>query len=153
MGPKEVPMRLFTWGAVLPALPIAALLSTPPASAEPLRVTSVTPSPQSLDVARSQRLVVRFDRDLDPLSVGPESLVVMGRFSGVVPGVVEASGDRLRFTLAQPFSPGEWVTARVAASVRGIDGETLAHGHSWNFWTHAAPASLKLTLDDTLFPG
>jgi hypothetical protein len=154
MGPKEDPsMRHSAYGAVVRALPLAALLAIPPAAAAPLHVTGVSPAPQSLAVPRSQHLMVRFDQVLDPLSVDDGSLVVTGRFSGVVPGAVEALNDRLRFTPARPLAPGDWVTARVAATVRGIGGEVLAHGHAWNYWTASSPASLKLTLEDTLTPG
>jgi len=146
-------MRHSAYGAVLPALPLAAVLSFPPVAAEPLHVKGVSPAPQSLAVPRSKRLVVRFDQVLDPLSVDDGSLIVTGRFSGVVPGAVEALNDRLRFTPARPLAPGDWVTARVAATVRGIGGEVLAHGHAWNFWTASSPASVNLTLEDTLTPG
>src|SRR5687767_4199966 len=116
--PKEDPsMRLSAYGAVLPALPLAAVLFIPPVAAAPLHVMGVSPRPQSLAVPRSQPLVVRFDQVLDPLSVDGGSLIVTGRSSGVVPGAVEAVNDRLQFTPARPLAPGDWVTARVAATV------------------------------------
>jgi hypothetical protein len=152
--PKEDPsMRHSARGAVLPALPLAALLSFSPVAAEPLKVKGVSPAPHSLAVPRSQRLTVRFDHVLDPLSVDAGSLIVTGRFSGVLPGAVEALADKLRFTPARPLAPGEWVTARVAATVRGIGGEVLSQGHVWNFWTASSSASVQLTLEDTLTPG
>ena len=138
---------------MLPALPLAALLSLAPPAPGQLHVMVVSPKPHSLAVPRSKRLVVRFDNILDPRSVDDDSLIVTGRFSGVMPGAVQVLGDRLRFTPAHPFAPGEWVTARVAGTVRGIGGQTLAHGHAWNFWTASSPASVTLTLEDTLFPG
>ena len=137
-------MRHSAYRAVLPALPLAAVLSFSPVAAEPLKVKGVSPAPHSLAVPRSQRLMVRFDQVLDPLSVDDGSLVVTGRFSGVVPGAVEVLDDRLRFTPARPLAPGDWVTARVAATVRGIGGEVLAQGHVWNFWTASSPASVTL---------
>jgi Big-like domain-containing protein/VCBS repeat protein len=146
-------MRYSVFGAVVSAVPLAALLSSPPVAAETLHVIGVSPAAQALAVPRSKRLVVRFDQVLDPLSVNNGSLVVTGRSSGVVPGTVEALNDKLHFTPAQPLAPGDWVTARVAASVRGIGGQVLAHGHAWNFWTASSPASLNLVLQDTLFPG
>src|SRR5688500_18044373 len=152
--PKEDPsMRHSAYGSVLPALPLAAVLFIPPVAAAPLHVMGVSPRPQSLAVPRSQPLVVRFDQVLDPLSVHGGSLIVTGRSCCLVPGPVEEVNDRLKFTPARPLAPGDWVTARVAATVRGIGGEVLSHGHAWNFWTASSPASVTLTLEDTLTPG
>ena len=146
-------MRHSAHETVLAALPLAAMISIPAAPTGPLHVKVMSPAPQSVAVPRSQPVVVTFDKVLDPRTVDEGSLIVTGRFSGVVPGAVQAVGASLSFTPAQPLAAGEWVTARLAATVRGIGGEPLAHAHAWNYWTASSPASVTLTLEDTLFPG
>ena len=122
-------------------LPVAAF-------AQGLRIITVEPASQSMHADPRAPLLVTFDHVVDPSSVGPLSLLVFGRWSGVMTGTLafEEHQTRLRFTPSRPFSAGERVTVMLARDIRTADGTTMERGHTWQFWIRALPASLDLTL-------
>ncbi|MBI5836111.1 MAG: Ig-like domain-containing protein [Candidatus Eisenbacteria bacterium] len=88
------------------------------------RVMSV--SPGSLSVATRRTLIkVDVSENVDPTSVGTNTVQATGSTSGAHAGRLSAVGRYLTFTPDVPFTAGETVTARVLGTLRSASGRTL----------------------------
>ncbi len=117
-------------------LPVAAL-------AQPLRVLSTSPTPQTLTAAADTPIEITFDQALDAATVTDASVRVFGRWSGVTTGTLTVDGATVRFEPDAPFFAGEWVTVSVSRDVQ-TSGGTALEGYTYNFWIRTAPASMGL---------
>ena len=117
---------------------LAALAAAPaaPAAAQALQALGAAPAPNAIGIPRSGPIDITFDRALDPATVTPAVVRVMGRWSGVAAGALTLhDGDtRLRFTPAQPFSAGEIVTMQISRALAAADGQLLDTAHGWTWW-------------------
>jgi len=115
-------------------------------AAQALRVASHLPGRNAVSAEREAPLVIDFDRPVDPATLNAASLMIFGRWSGVMPGEVQLAENNTRvlFVPARPFSAGEMVTVSVARHVATADGTTLGRGYAWQFWTRTRPATLNL---------
>lgn len=113
---------------------------------DPPRVVSVSPNPQSLTADTLTSILVTFDTPLDALTVDSPTVQVFGRWSGVRPGELSLANDdtEILFVPSGPFSAGEWVTVALSRGIRSRQGEPMALGYTWNFWTRGAPGTLEL---------
>ena len=116
-------------------------------SAQGAGVIAVSPTPQSMTAVALNEITIRWDAPLDSTSVGPGTIMVAGRWSGVRSGTftLEDGNTLVRFTPAEPFAAGEWVTVAVSRGVLGEAGDSMAAGYAWNFWTKAGPGTLDQT--------
>lgn len=130
----------FLWAG----LPAVALAGTD------LGVISSSPARHALGVSTATEIRVRFDAVLDPASVGPGSMAVFGRWSGVTPGTLTVAGSVLVFRPARPFFPGENVSVSLLASMAGVGGQTLTGGHGFSFWVRSAEGPGSYALDQVL---
>ena len=114
-----------------------------------LQVTSVSPMPEALQASAETAITVQFDQAVNPETFDARSVMVQGRWSGVVPGTMtfEDAHHRLRFLPDRPFFAGETVTVNLARHLASADGEAMAKGYAWQFWirTRAAFADLQET--------
>ncbi len=125
------------------ALALALWLLPVAAAAQP-DVLSTTPASHSLSAAASSAIEVVFDGALDPASVTPATVRVVGRWSGPTAGTLTMDGATLRFVPDTPFFAGEAVTVSLSKGLRDEDGTPMATGFAWSFWVSAAPASLDI---------
>lgn len=114
-----------------------------------LQVESVFPSAETLQAPAEGAITVQFNQAVDPGTFDARSVMVQGRWSGVVPGTMTFEDDdrRLRFLPDRPFFAGEMVTVNLARHLASATGEALAKGYAWQFWirTRAAFADLQET--------
>lgn len=119
--------------AILAATGLTALASwvdKPPA------VSGLTPLAESADVDLGAAIMVTFTEDIDPATIGANSLRLSA--SGVP---VEASVSYDTWTRSavlapvRPLKSGTKYTATIAAGVGDEAGNTLATGQSWSFTT------------------
>ncbi|HMB89494.1 MAG TPA: FG-GAP-like repeat-containing protein, partial [Rhodothermales bacterium] len=114
-----------------------------------LQVESMSPTPEGLQVAAETAITVQFNQAVNPETFDARSVMVQGRWSGVVPGTMtfEDNNRRLRFLPDRPFFAGEMVTVNLARHLESSDGEAMTHGYAWQFWirTRAAFADLQET--------
>lgn len=127
-----------TLGSFLWSLVLASTLS-----AQTLRVVSTTPANNAIAVDPASRVVVRFSAALLPSSVGPGSVRVFGRWSGVVPGTVslDGAGTTLTFAPSRPYFAGELLMVVLPDSLRDTANNPLAGGHSLLFWAATVPGT------------
>jgi len=138
------------------ALCVSSALCASSLYAQNLSVTQVDPARHRTDASTAAVITVNFDAPLDAASVSSSSVMVWGRWSGVVPGARSVSGSTLRFQPARPFFPGETVSVAMTSALRSTSGGVLVGGHSFSFWVRSAPGSTNFKLDqikDIRFPG
>jgi hypothetical protein len=113
-----------------------------------LRVKSVVPPPQSMTVNTAPEITIEFDAPVNVATINPKSMMIFGRWTGVMPGELrfEEGDRRVRFVPAKTFSAGEWITVSVSKQVKSSTGDSLTHGYTWNFRTKAGTGSMSLRL-------
>ncbi|MDZ7344877.1 MAG: FG-GAP-like repeat-containing protein, partial [candidate division KSB1 bacterium] len=111
-------------------------------------VKSVAPPPQTITAAVAPEIIIEFDAPVDPATVNQNTILIFGRWSGVLPGEfrLQDGNRRARFIPARAFSAGEWITVSISKRVTNQAGEALTNGYAWNFWTKASPGSMNLQL-------
>lgn len=98
-----------------------------------LVVSGTSPDEGATDVALNPTIIVSFDRELAPESIGEGSLIVLGAGEEVI-GQLTATATTI--VLAVPrLAPNTEYTATVSASVRGADEAALAADHVFSFRT------------------
>ena len=117
-----------------------------PAVAAPT-VTAVTPVPQVITAPVTSDITVVFDEPVDMSTISTSTIRVFGRWSGPMTGSFqfESENRMVRFTPAENFFHGEWVTVNVSRAVKNAKGEALASGYTWNFWTRTEPGTIDQT--------
>jgi hypothetical protein len=112
------------------------------------QVKLVSPLPQSTTAATSPEITIHFDAPVDPATINPNTIMIFGRWTGILPGEfrLEEGNRRARFIPAKAFSAGEWITVSVSKRVQNAAGEALSNGYTWNFWTAAGSGSMNLRL-------
>lgn len=109
-------------------------------------IASASPAPNTVDAGRADPLVLTLAQAIDPAAFDPAALAVFGRWSGVAEGTVdvEDGGRTLRFTPAEPFQAGEWVSASLRRGVALANGGSMDAGYGWGFWVAPEPGSLDM---------
>ena len=100
----------------------------------PPRVTSVLPEPDSVDAALRISPTLTLSQPLDESKIAPDTMLVLGSKSGMVPGTTTVRQGLLRFVTTQDLIPGETVTVTVKA--RGVvnpDRVRMENDFSWSF--------------------
>jgi len=117
-----------------------------------LRVSSVSPQPQSMTASLSPEIQIEFDAPVDAATINARSIMIFGRWAGVMPGEfrLENGNRQIRFLPAKKFSAGEWITVAVSKRVKSATGDTLNNGYTWNFWTQAGRGQMTLRLKSQL---
>lgn len=100
----------------------------------PPRVTSVFPEPGSVVTARRVMPTLTLSQPLDEAKIGPETILMLGSKSGMVPGTASVHRGLLRFGPVRDLAPGEAVTVTVRAhGVVNPAGTRLEEDFSWSF--------------------
>jgi hypothetical protein len=108
--------------------------SFPRERSAPPRVTSVHPEPGSVVASRRVMPTLTLSQPLDEAKIGPDTILMLGSKSGLVPGTTTVHRGLLRFAPSRDLFPGEAVTVTVRA--RGVvnpDGIRLESDFSWSF--------------------
>ncbi|MFA6108929.1 MAG: Ig-like domain-containing protein [Candidatus Latescibacterota bacterium] len=117
-----------------------------------LSVAEVEPQTRATGIPPQLRQIrVWFSIPINPASLTPDSILVQGDASGVVPTSVAYSAPDQLLTM-QPersFYPGETVTVRLPSAIRSTSGSSLTGGYVWSF-TIADPADLDFDGDGAL---
>jgi len=92
-------------------------------------------------------VTIQWNEAMDITTISPATIMIAGRWSGVQSGTfsLENGNTLLRFTPAEPFAYGEWVTVAVSKGVENQSGVPIEKGYAWNFWTAAGAGSLDQT--------
>lgn len=102
-------------------------------SSAPL-VTSVFPEPGAVVAARRVMPTLTISQPLDEAKIGPDTILMLGSRSGMVPGTTAVHNGLLRFGPSRDLVPGETVTVTVRAhGVVNPDGGRLEDDFSWSF--------------------
>ncbi len=128
----------------------ALVLAMLPGPASALAVSSITPTPNALNVARSTSITLQFDAPLAPGSITTSSFRVWGQMRGLMSGsTVFSNGNQtLTFTPAQAFFPGEMVSVQLAKTIASTNATTLRQaGYAYQFLTVAGVAANPLVLN------
>jgi hypothetical protein len=100
----------------------------------PPRVTSVIPEPGALVSGLRVKPTLTFSQPIDESRVTPDTILVLGSASGLLPGTTVMSHGLLRFEPSRDLIPGETVTVTVrAAHVVNPDRRRLERDFSWTF--------------------
>jgi hypothetical protein len=108
--------------------------SFPRERSAPPRVTSVHPEPGSAVASRRVMPTLTLSQPVDEAKIGPDTILMLGSKSGLIPGATTVHRGLLRFAPARDLFPGEAVTVTVRA--RGVvnpDGIRLESDFSWSF--------------------
>lgn len=130
--------------------PFAALLALAAAGAAaggvaPLEVVDHAPTKNGAAATTSPLISIRFDRALDPATVGPSSVRVFGKWTGVVAAPPTlADGDvEIRIHPERPLSAGDVVTVQLSNALRAADGGAIrAAGYAFQFMAPVAGGTL-----------
>ncbi len=109
-------------------------------------VTAVSPTAHRVDAPRNSDLIVDFDTAIDPQTINNNTVMIFGRWSGIMDGnfTFENNNQRVRFTPVKAFSAGEYVTITLAKDITDASGTPLTTGYTWSFWTKPSPGSMQL---------
>ena len=108
--------------------------SVPRERRTPPRVTSVFPDPGSVVAARRVLPTLTLSQPLDEAKIGPDTILMLGSKSGMLPGTTTVHSGLLRFGPSRDLLPGETVTVTVRADgVVNPDGIRLESDFSWSF--------------------
>ena len=100
----------------------------------PPRVTSVLPEPGSVVTARRVMPTLTLSQPLDEAKLRPDTILMLGSKSGLVPGTTAVNRGLLRFEPFRDLVPGEDVTVTVRRDgVVNPDGVRLEGDFSWSF--------------------
>ncbi|MDQ3194260.1 MAG: FG-GAP-like repeat-containing protein [Bacteroidota bacterium] len=129
-----------------------ALVISKEAFSQAPSVTSVSPQRQVINAPRGTAIVVNFSTALKPVSVNNNSFRVFGKQLGPVTGTLELlnGNTQIKFTPANMFNAGEWVTVTISRGIQAQDNTPIAFGYNWNFWTKAEPGTLNQSLIKTI---
>ncbi len=100
----------------------------------PPLLMSLSPKENATGVYPEEIIKVRFDDDVDPLTVNGDSFSVSDD-QGTVPGLLVVSGDTVTFTPAEPFPYGKNYTVTLTGGIRTRSGASLQHDFGWTFST------------------
>jgi hypothetical protein len=100
----------------------------------PPRVTSVVPEPGSAAAARRVAPTLTLSQPLDEGYIRPDTILMLGSKSGLIPGTTTVQRGLLRFEPSRDLVAGEEVTVTVRASgVVNPDRRRMADDFSWSF--------------------
>ena len=142
--------------AFLPAFLVLASYTRPTQQAAPasdLTVVGVRPAARTIGAPVGASIRVQFDRAVDRSTITSEAFSAFGRWSGPASGTLSfANQDRtVILRPSQTFSAGEQVMVLLSNQIRAADGSALrSAGYSFQFWTRAAPTSMRFSLADVL---
>ena len=89
--------------------------SFPRERSAPPRVTSVHPEPASAVASRRVMPTLTLSQPVDEAKISPDTILMLGSKSGLVPGAATVHRGLLRFAPAHDLVPGEAVTVTVRA--------------------------------------
>jgi hypothetical protein len=108
--------------------------SLPRERSAPPRVTSVHPEPGAVVAVRRVMPTLTLSQPLAEAKIGPDTILMLGSKSGLIPGTTAVNRGLLRFESARDLVPGEMVTVTVRAQgVVNPDGIRLESDFSWSF--------------------
>jgi hypothetical protein len=108
--------------------------SLPRQNSAPPRVTSAHPEPGSVVAVRRVMPTLTLSQPLLEAKIGPDTILMLGSKSGLVPGTTTVHLGLLRFEPSRDLVPGEVVTVTVRAQgVVNPDGIRLESDFSWSF--------------------
>lgn len=103
---------------------------------QPLLVMSASPANHSAEVSTSQAVSVKFNKDINPLTLNPGSFTLSGNILGTIH--YDAATRTGYFTPDTHLSPSTSYTASVTTDIEDNNGEALSQAHSWTFTTEAS---------------
>jgi hypothetical protein len=106
-------------------------------------VVTVSPAAESVGASTATTVDVGFSEPVDASTVGPASFRVFGRWSGVVPGLLQMldGGLTVRFYPSRPLSPGERVSVMLSSAIESLTNQPLVGGHAFSFWARSGPVA------------
>ena len=103
-------------------------------SISPPRVTSVLPEPGTIVTARRVTPTLTMSQPLDESRLRPDTILMLGSKSGLVPGTTAMGRGMLRYETFRDLVPGEDVTVTVRKDgIVNPDGRRLEEDFSWSF--------------------
>lgn len=100
----------------------------------PPRVTSVFPEPGTVVAARRVMPTLTISQPLDETKLLPDTILMLGSKSGMVPGTISVHSGLLRFGPSRDLLSGETVTVTVRAEgVVNPEGTGMGSDFSWSF--------------------
>jgi hypothetical protein len=114
----KVPYSVFIW---LLCAPITILARTP-------QIVSTSPVQNELNVAVDADITVRFDIDMDELTINSSTFVVNGRSTGLIDGAISYDDvtSTATFDPTQDFADGDLVTIVLTTGIESSDGFPLS---------------------------
>lgn len=108
-------------------------------------VLSTTPDNNQTDVSLTQKIIITFNKEIDPASISDKSITVEG--PSEITGTVSYSGVIATFTPATPLTTSTTYTGRVKTSVKDVQGNALQEEYAWAFSTSATITPIVLSTD------
>jgi len=117
-----------------------------------LTVVATQPARHALTAPLATRIMIQFDRAVNPATVNSNSFWAFGRWTGTASGGYTFSNANKNVTLTsqRAFTAGDLVTVILANTLAAADGSPMrAAGYSYQFWTRARNAPMSFSLFDT----
>ncbi|MDX2470588.1 MAG: Ig-like domain-containing protein [SAR324 cluster bacterium] len=101
---------------------------------KPLRIKKVYPASKSQNISVSSKIFVTFDGKIDPKSLSGKTFQVRLNKKNVE-GTLKAEGKNVTFTPKAELLYNSTYQVRVSSKLTTKEGNKLAKGRSWNFFT------------------
>ncbi len=96
-------------------------------------VVSVSPQNDStLDASTTTSVYANFSENMDPATFTTSTFTI-SEGSNKVTGSVICTSAKAMFTASYPFTSGKTYTAKIASSVKDLDGLEMGSDYSWSF--------------------
>lgn len=98
-----------------------------------LKVTSVSPAPNSIRVEKNPTFRFSFSQILDPNSINNNSVQILGSQSGLIRGNFDVNGSILIFSPNTPLKAGEIIQINLSPQIRSNLGLSLLKPRAYEF--------------------
>ena len=117
------------------ALPLVAFGQPPPT------ITTLTPARNALNVAQNSTIAVTFDQSMDAATISDITMVVTGKYTGIIDGSYGTVGSVATFTPTIPFKVGETISVTLTTGIQNASAVALANPEIWAFTVSVQGAS------------
>ena len=117
----------YTWSFTTGALPM---------------VISTDPGTNATDVPLNKLIKATFSKDMDPLTILPETFIVKQGLN-IIPGTVTTLGNTATFTPTANLMANTEYTVTILAGVKDATGNPMANDYLWGFTTGVPPVVIS----------
>lgn len=135
--------------SLLSVVVFVSIGALPSFAQETPHVVSTSPTQNELNVATSTDISVVFDTEMDASTINDSTLVLNGRYTGLLRGTItyDSPTRTATFGLASDLPVGEVVTVVLTEAIQSSQAIPLEQGYVWSFTTLVEDGSTVFVTD------